>query len=331
MNAHLFLFGPTGSGKSVAVNTMILSLLYRLTPEQCRFIMIDPKMLELSVYDGIPHLLSPVVTDPSKAVVALRWAVREMENRYRAMSNLGVRNINGYNQRIVDAAKKGETLMDTARNIDAMAPDLVIMRHSCAGAPHMLARNFDFSVINAGDGINEHPTQALLDMLTMQDHLGDLEGKTVAIVGDVYHSRVARSNLYGLRTMGARVLLAGPGTMCRPEMAGPGVEVRHKIDEVLEEADVVMMLRIQRERLPRAMLPTSREYAHLYGLDSAKLARASDRVLVMHPGPINRGVELSPEVADGERSVIMEQVTNGVAVRMALLFLLLGGSDDASA
>ena len=229
------------------------------------------------------------------------------------------------------AVKKGETLMDTARNIDAMAPDLVIMRHSCAGAPHMLARNFDFSVINAGDGINEHPTQALLDMLTMQDHLGDLEGKTVAIVGDVYHSRVARSNLYGLRTMGARVLLAGPGTMCRPEMAGPGVEVRHKIDEVLEEADVIMMLRIQRERLPKAMLPTSREYAHLYGLDSAKLARASDKVLVMHPGPINRGVELSPEVADGERSVIMEQVTNGVAVRMALLFLLLGGSDDASA
>lgn len=229
------------------------------------------------------------------------------------------------------STKKGETLMDTARNIDAMSPDLVIMRHSAAGAPHLLARSFDFSVINAGDGINEHPTQALLDMLTMQDHLGSLEGKTIAIVGDVYHSRVARSNIYGLRTMGARVLLAGPGTMCRPEMERPGVEVRHRVDEVLEEADAVMMLRIQRERLPRAMLPTSREYAHLYGLDQKKLARASERVLIMHPGPINRGVELTPDVADGERSVIMEQVTNGVAVRMALLFLLLGGGDDAAA
>jgi aspartate carbamoyltransferase catalytic subunit len=229
------------------------------------------------------------------------------------------------------STRKGETLMDTARNIAAMAPDLVILRHSCAGAPHMLARAFPFSVINAGDGINEHPTQALLDMLTMTDHLHSLEGKTVAIVGDVYHSRVARSNIYGLTTMGARVLLAGPGTMCRPEMARAGVEVRHRIDEVLEEADVLMMLRIQRERLPPGMLPSSREYSTFYGLDSKKLARASERVLVMHPGPINRGVEMSPEVADGERSVIMEQVTNGVAVRMALLFLLLGSGDDASA
>ncbi len=226
------------------------------------------------------------------------------------------------------SARKGETLMDTARNIDAMAPDLVVMRHSCGGAPHMLARAFEFSVINAGDGINEHPTQGLLDLLTIRDHLGTLEGKTVAIVGDVYHSRVARSNIYGLRTMGARVLLAGPGTMCRQEMSRDGVEVRHRIDDVLEEADVLMMLRIQRERLPEAMVASSREYAHLYGLDTQKLARASDRVLVMHPGPINRGVEMSPEVADGANSVIMEQVANGVAVRMALLFLLLGGDES---
>lgn len=229
------------------------------------------------------------------------------------------------------SAKKGETLMDTARNIAAMAPDLVIMRHSCGGAAHLLAKNFRFSVVNAGDGINEHPTQGLLDMLTMRDHLGSLEGKTVAIVGDVYHSRVARSNIYGLTTMGARVLLAGPGTMCRPEMERPGVEVRHRIDDVLEEADVLMMLRIQRERLPRAMVSSSREYAHLYGLDSRKLARAADNVLVMHPGPINRGVEMSPDVADGANSVILEQVTNGVAVRMAVLFLLLGSDDDAAA
>ncbi len=231
------------------------------------------------------------------------------------------------------STKKGETLMDTARNLNAMQPDAVIIRHPCAGAPHMLATAFPFSVINAGDGINEHPSQALLDMLTMREHIGDLEGRTVAIVGDVYHSRVARSNIYGLTTMGARVLLAGPGTMCRPELTSLGVEVRHSIDEVLKESDVLMMLRIQRERLAPGMLASSREYSRFYGLDAGRLARASERVLVMHPGPINRGVEMSPEVADGANSVILEQVTNGIAVRMALLFLLLGGdggSDEAS-
>jgi len=235
------------------------------------------------------------------------------------------------------SVKKGETLMDTARNIDAMRPDAIIIRHSCAGAPHMLARAFPWTVLNAGDGINEHPSQGLLDMLTMRDHLGDLAGRTVAIVGDVYHSRVARSNIFGLTKLGARVVLAGPGTMCRREMESLGVEVRHQIEDVLPDADVVMMLRIQRERLAPGMMSTSREYARFYGLDLDKLQRARPEVLVMHPGPINRGVELSPEVADGERSVIMEQVTNGVAVRMALLFLLLGGEtqpgggDDAAA
>ena len=223
------------------------------------------------------------------------------------------------------SAKKGETLMDTARNINAMQPDAVIMRHSCAGAPHMLANAFPFSVINAGDGINEHPSQGLLDMLTMRQNIGELEGKTVAIVGDVYHSRVARSNIYGLLTMGARVLVAGPGTMCRPEMSQLGVEVRHSIDEVLDEADVLMMLRIQRERLAPGMLASSREYSEFYGLDLKRLVRAGEKTLVMHPGPINRGVEMSPDVADHAQSVILQQVTNGVAVRMALLFLLLGG------
>jgi len=231
------------------------------------------------------------------------------------------------------STKKGETLMDTARNLNAMQPDAVIMRHPCAGAARMLAEAFPFSVINAGDGINEHPSQALLDMLTIRENLGSLEGKNVAIVGDVYHSRVARSNIYGLTTMGAKVKLAGPGTMCRPELAGLGAEVCHTIDEVLENADVLMMLRIQRERLAPGMMASSREYSHFYGLDAKRLARASEMVLVMHPGPINRGVEMSPDVADGTNSVILEQVTNGIAVRMALLFLLLGGeggSDEAS-
>lgn len=223
------------------------------------------------------------------------------------------------------STKKGETLMDTARNIDAMKPDAIIIRHSAAGAPHMLAKAFPWSVLNAGDGINEHPSQALLDMLTMRDHLGTLEGKTVAIVGDVYHSRVARSNIFGLTTMGANVVVAGPGTMCPPSMSQLGVEVRHSIDEVVEDADVVMMLRIQRERLQPGMMSTVNEYSRFYGLDLDRLNKAKPDVLVMHPGPINRGVEMSPEVADGKQSVILEQVTNGVAVRMALLYLLLGG------
>jgi aspartate carbamoyltransferase catalytic subunit len=223
------------------------------------------------------------------------------------------------------ATKKGETLMDTARNIDAMKPDAIIIRHSAAGSPHMLAKAFPWSVINAGDGINEHPSQALLDMLTMRDHLGDLKGKRVAIVGDVFHSRVARSNIFGLRTMGAEVVVAGPGTMCPPEMAQLGVEVQHRIDDVVEGADVVMMLRIQRERLGAAMMSSIREYSRFYGLDLERLRRGSPETLVMHPGPINRGVEMTPEVADGPQSVILEQVTNGLAVRMALLYLLLGG------
>jgi len=223
------------------------------------------------------------------------------------------------------ATKKGETLMDTARNIDAMKPDAIIIRHSAAGSPHMLAKAFPWSVLNAGDGINEHPSQALLDMLTMRDHLGDLSGKRVAIVGDVFHSRVARSNIFGLKTMGADVVVAGPGTMCPPQMAHLGVEVKHRIDEVVEGADVVMMLRIQRERLGAAMMSTVREYSRFYGLDLDRLRRASPDTLVMHPGPINRGVEMTPDVADGPQSVILEQVTNGVAVRMALLYLLLGG------
>lgn len=228
---------------------------------------------------------------------------------------------------------KGETLLDTARNLDAMRPDAVIVRHPASGAPHLLARHFPWTVINAGDGINEHPTQALLDMLTMRDHLGDLEGRTVAIVGDVLHSRVARSNIFGLQTLGAKVEVAGPGTMCPPALAELGVTVRHRIDEVVERADVIMMLRIQRERLGKAMMSTTQEYAALYGLDEARLRRARPDVLVMHPGPINRGVEISPEVADGPNSVILEQVSNGLALRMALMYLLLGdeGGGDAAA
>jgi len=222
---------------------------------------------------------------------------------------------------------KGETLMDTARTIFAMQPDAVVVRHAYAGAPHLLARSFPWSVVNAGDGINEHPSQALLDMLTMQDRLGSIAGRTVAIVGDVQHSRVARSNIFGLSTMGARVLVAGPGTMCRRDLAALPVTVRHTIDDVVAEADVIMMLRIQHERLGRAVLPSQREYAAFYGLDIDRLRRARPDVVVMHPGPINRGVEIGADVADGPQSVILDQVTNGIAVRMALLYRLLGHGD----
>lgn len=223
---------------------------------------------------------------------------------------------------------KGETLMDTARTIFAMQPDAVVVRHAYAGAAHLLAEHFPWSVLNAGDGINEHPSQALLDMLTIRDRLGGVEGRTVAIVGDVQHSRVARSNIFGLTTMGARVVVAGPGTMCRSDLRGLPVEMRHTIDDALVDADVVMMLRIQHERLGRAVLPSAREYASFYGLNLDRLQRSRPDLVVMHPGPINRGVEIGADVADGPNSVILDQVTNGIAVRMALLFLLLGRADD---
>ena len=232
------------------------------------------------------------------------------------------------------STQKGETLMDTARNLDAMRPDAIVIRHQATGSAHLLARSFGWSVLNAGDGVNEHPSQALLDMFTMRDHLGDLEGRTVAIVGDVFHSRVARSNIFGLTKLGAKVVVAGPGTLCGPRLLPLGVEVRHRIDDVVTDADVIMMLRVQRERLGRSTLPATREYARYYGLDLDRLQRARPDVLVMHPGPINRGVEITPDVADGPRSVILEQVTNGIAVRMALLYLLLGpvpGGEDVAA
>lgn len=223
---------------------------------------------------------------------------------------------------------KGETLMDTARTIYAMSPDAVVVRHSCGGAPHILARAFPWTVLNAGDGINEHPSQALLDMLTIRDRFGRIEGLNVAIVGDIAHSRVARSNIFGLTTMGARVLVAGPGTMCRRDLAGLPVTVCHTLDDVIRQADVVMLLRIQRERLGQAVLPSLREYASFYGMDLRHLQEAKSDMIVMHPGPINRGVEIAADIADGERSVILDQVTNGIAIRMALMYLLLGSQED---
>jgi aspartate carbamoyltransferase catalytic subunit len=223
---------------------------------------------------------------------------------------------------------KGETLLDTAKNLEAMNPDVIVLRHSAAGAPHLLAKHVQASVINAGDGMHEHPTQALLDLLTIKDKKKTISGQTVAIIGDIAHSRVARSNIWALTKMGARILVAGPTTMMPHHLDKLGVEVFYRPEDVIPEADVIMMLRIQLERQGQMLLPSLREYARVFGLNEEKLSQAKPDVLIMHPGPINRGVEISPSVADGPYSVILDQVNNGVAVRMALLYLLIGGEKD---
>ena len=223
------------------------------------------------------------------------------------------------------SAVKGETLIDTARNLEAMNPDIIVIRHSCSGAPQMLAGLVKQSIINAGDGAHEHPTQALLDMLTIRQKKGRIAGLKVAIIGDIAHSRVARSNIYGLTKMGASVTVAGPSIMMPRDIAGMGVDVQHHMKEALKNADIIMMLRIQLERQEMNMFPSLREYANYYCLNRESLKWAKDDVLVMHPGPINRGVEIASDIADGPSSVILDQVTNGVAVRMALLYLLAGG------
>jgi aspartate carbamoyltransferase catalytic subunit len=220
---------------------------------------------------------------------------------------------------------KGETLEDTAKNIEAMAPDIIVMRHAASGAPHYLAKRLNCSVINAGDGAHEHPSQALLDLLTIRQHKGRLEGLTVAIVGDITHSRVARSNLYAMKKLGMTVRLAGPGTMIPPGIERLGAEVFTDMNEAISGADVIMMLRIQLERQGKTMLPTLREYARFYGLNTNNIKLAAPDVIVLHPGPMNRGVEISSYVADGPQNVILDQVENGVAVRMALLYLVSGG------
>jgi aspartate carbamoyltransferase catalytic subunit len=220
------------------------------------------------------------------------------------------------------ALTKGETLLDTAKNIMAMRPDVIVIRHSSTGSPHFLASHVPAAIVNAGDGWHEHPTQGLLDMYTMRERKGSLEGLEVAIVGDIVHSRVARSNMHGLLAMGARVRLAGPRTMLPAELDRLPVKVYERIEPAIEGADVVMMLRIQKERMGKDLFPSDREYARFFGLDDRKLALAKPDAIVMHPGPMNRGVEITPEVADSGRSVILEQVENGVAVRMAVLYLV---------
>jgi aspartate carbamoyltransferase catalytic subunit len=219
--------------------------------------------------------------------------------------------------------KKGESLIDTVLNLQAIGGDVWVVRHAASGAAQLVARAVEGSVVNAGDGAHEHPTQGLLDLFTIRETFGRVAGLTVGILGDVRHSRVARSNLWGLKALGARVVLIGPPTLLPPELAAAGAELRNDLDAALPELDVINVLRLQLERMQDACLPSAREYAQVWGLNAARLAKAKSELLVLHPGPTNRGVEIAPEVADGANSAILEQVSNGVAVRMAVLKLLV--------
>jgi aspartate carbamoyltransferase catalytic subunit len=286
----------------------------------------------LDTADGLKETLDR----PIKKVPALRGRTvvnlfYESSTRTRSSFEVAERVLSADSLSIAAATSsvsKGETLLDTAKNLEAMNPDMVIMRHASSGAPHFLARHCRFSVVNAGDGAHEHPTQALLDALTLRQRKGKLKGLRVAIIGDITHSRVARSNLWLLTKMGAQVVLCGPPTVIPPGIEGIA-PVTYRLEEAIEGADAIMMLRIQLERMSGGFFPTLREYHRRFGLTEERARRAKKDVLIMHPGPLNRGVEIASEVADGPYSVILDQVTNGVAVRMAVLYLLLGGGPEA--
>jgi len=296
---------------------------------------LDPGDIQtlLDTADGLKEILAR----PIKKVPALRGKTvinlfYEASTRTRSSFEVAERVLSADSLSITTAASsvtKGETLLDTAKNLEAMNPDMVIIRHAASGAPHFLARHCRFAVVNAGDGAHEHPTQALLDALTLRQRRGRLKGLRVAIVGDILHSRVARSNLWLLSKMGAQVVLCGPPTLIPPGIEGLA-PVTYRIEEAIEGADAIMMLRIQLERMTGGFFPTTREYHRRFGLTAERVARAKKDVLILHPGPLNRGVEIASEVADGPYSVILDQVTNGVAVRMAVLYLLLGGSPEAA-
>lgn len=281
--------------------------------------------------------LSEILDRPIKKVPALRGKTvvnlfYEPSTRTRTSFEMAERILSADSVSIAAATssvQKGETLLDTVRNIEAMSPDLVVIRHASSGVPHFLARHCRTAIVNAGDGAHEHPTQALLDAYTLREKKGKLENLRVAIIGDLLHSRVARSNALLLGKLGAEVRLCGPPTLIPPGIEAFG-SVTHEMDEALDGADAVMMLRIQLERMAGGFFPSLREYHARYGLTLARLKKAKRNAVILHPGPINRGVEMSSDVADGPYSVILDQVRNGVAVRMAVLYLLLGGGEGES-
>ena len=292
-----------------------------LAPEEIRLILDTAASLkEISA-----RPIKKVPTLRGKTVVTVFY---EPSTRTRMSFEIAAKRLSADTLNLTVAASsavKGETLMDTAHNLEAMQPDLLVIRHPASGAPHYLARRLKCGVINAGDGLHEHPTQALLDLLTVEEAKGKLSGLKVAIIGDIAHSRVARSDIQAFSKMGSQVTVAGPATMLPPYLESLGARVTCSLEEAVAGADVIMMLRLQLERMGQMFLSTLREYSRYFGLAPRHLELAQPDVIIMHPGPLNRGVEISPEVADGAHSVILEQVTNGVAVRMAMLYLLIGG------
>jgi aspartate carbamoyltransferase catalytic subunit len=297
---------------------------------------------EIELVFEIADAMAEVLTREVKKVPTLRGKTvvtlfYEPSTRTRASFELAAKNLSADTVSI-DASKssvvKGESLIDSLRTIQALGADIIVMRHSQSGAPYLAAQHINSSIINAGDGWHAHPSQALLDLYTIRRHLGKLDNLKIAIIGDIMHSRVARSNMWGMTTMGAKVVLCSPSTLLPRGLNDfiancqlPKVGIENKIEPALENADVVMLLRLQMERQQSGLLPSLREYIQHYQLTTERLSRAKSNVLVMHPGPINEGIEISPEVAHGTQSVIEEQVTNGVAIRMALLYLIAGGKN----
>ncbi|KPA19503.1 aspartate carbamoyltransferase [Candidatus Magnetomorum sp. HK-1] len=299
-------------------------------------------MTSLSV-EEIEHILNTATTlrdiseRPIKKVPTLRGKsivhfFHEPSTRTRTSFEIAAKRMSADTFSIsasTSSMTKGETLLDTALTLQAMNPDIIVMRHSASGAPHFVAKHLNASIINAGDGMHAHPTQCLLDLMTAREALGKIEGLKLSIIGDIFHSRVARSNIVGFTKMGAKVTVAGPCTMIPNGIDLLGAHVTNSLEEAVSEADIIMALRIQKERQSNFFFPTEREYAALYGLSYERLKSMNKNAFIMHPGPINRGVELTSDIADCPESLILKQVTNGVAIRMALIFLLMGGTRDA--
>ncbi|HSW09615.1 MAG TPA: aspartate carbamoyltransferase catalytic subunit [Bacillota bacterium] len=299
--------------------------LREMTPEEMTLILDTAE----SMKEIIGREIKKVPTLRGRTVVTLFY---EPSTRTRTSFELAGKYMSADTVNIATATSavvKGETLKDTARTLEMMGTDVLIMRHPVSGSCHLLARVVDCPVVNAGDGMHEHPSQGLLDLFTIRQKKGRIAGLRVAIVGDIQHSRVARSNIWGLTRLGAQVTVAGPSTLLPPQAEAMGVKVTSRVDEALEGADVVNVLRLQLERQKGGLFPSIREYSRAFGVNRERLSRARPDVLLMHPGPMNRGVEISSEVADSAHSSIEEQVTNGVAVRMAILYLLLGGGEAA--
>ncbi|OHB70732.1 MAG: aspartate carbamoyltransferase [Planctomycetes bacterium RBG_13_63_9] len=297
--------------------------LEQLSAEEITLVLDKAAVFKQAILAGQKRI--PLLTD--KTCVNLFF---ENSTRTRVSFSLAARRLGA---EVIDfssatsSLSKGETVVDTAKNIEAMGIDVVVVRHRTPGTPNLLAENLRCGVINAGDGPHEHPTQGLLDIMTIRERLGGVEGLTVALVGDIAHSRTARSNIWGLKKLGAHVIVCGPSTLVSPRWAEIGVEYSYSLDAILSRVDVLNLLRIQFERQFSRPFPSVREYAHLYTMNRQRLAKAKANILILAPGPINRGVEVTPEVADGPHSAILEQVTNGLAVRMAVLWLTTGERD----